>query len=186
MVALSALWMPLILSAVAVFVVSAVLHMALKYHQADYKRIPNQDQVLAELGKANLPPGLYQFPHFGSMKECATPEAKERFRRGPNGMMTLMPNGEMGMGKYLGLWFVYNVLVSLFVAYLAGHTIAPGLDYLAVFRVAGTAAFMSYGLAPFVQSIWYGAPWANTLRAMFDGLIYACVTAGFFGWLWPR
>jgi len=186
MVALSALWLPLVLSAVGVFVVSSILHMVLKYHQADYKKIPNQDQVLAELGKANLPPGLYQFPHFGSMKECNTPEAQERFRRGPNGLLTVLPSGAMTMGKYLGLWFVFCVLVSLFVAYLTGRTVARGVDYLTVFQVAGTAAFMAYGLGHFVQSVWHGAPWANTIRAMIDGLVYACVTAGFFGWLWPK
>lgn len=186
MVALSALWLPLVLSAVGVFIVSAVLHMVLKYHQADYRKIPNQDLVLAELGKANVPPGLYQFPNFGSMKECNTPEAKARFRSGPNGILTVMPAGEMSMGKYLGMWFVFCLLVSLFTAYLTGHTVATGTDYLAVFRVAGTAAFMAYGLGHFVQSVWHGAPWANTLRAMADGLLYACVTAGFFGWLWPK
>jgi hypothetical protein len=186
MVALSALWMPLVLAAVAVFVVSAILHMVLKYHKADYRRIPNQDQVLAELGKANLPPGQYHFPYFEEMKECNTPEAQERFRRGPNGILIQMPKGPMNMGKYLGVWFVYCLLVSLFVAYITGHTVAAGTDYLAVFRVAGATAFMAYALANMVNSIWMGVPWSNTIRAMADGLVYSLVTAGFFGWLWPR
>jgi hypothetical protein len=186
MVTLSALWMPLVLSAVAVFVVSAILHMVLKYHKADYKRIPNQDQVLAELGKANLPPGLYHFPYYAEMKDCNTPEAQERFRRGPNGILTIMPNGTMKMGSYLATWFVYCLLVSLFVAYIAGHTVAAGTDYLQVFRVAGATAFMAYGLANMVDSIWKAQPWSNTIRSIVDGLLYSLVTAGFFGWLWPR
>jgi hypothetical protein len=186
MISIAALWMPLVLSAVAVFLVSSIAHMVLKYHQADYKAIPNQDQVVAELGKANLPPGYYQFPHFASMKECNTPEAQERFRRGPNGMITVMPNGMMNVGKFLGLWFVYCLLVSLFLAYLAGRTLAPGAEYLAIFRFVGTAAFLAYGLPNMVNSIWAGIPWSNTLRHTFDGLLYALVTAGVFGWLWPQ
>jgi hypothetical protein len=186
MVALSTLWLPLVLSAVAVFLVSSVLHMVLKYHKADYKRIPDQDQVLEGIGKANLPPGYYHFPYFEDMKACGTPEAQARFQRGPNGMLTVLPNGPMQMGKYLGVWFAYCALVSLFVAYLAGHTLPTGATYLAVFRSVGTTSFMAYGLSCMVNSIWMGVPWSNTLRAMFDGLVYALVTAGVFGWLWPR
>lgn len=186
MISIAALWMPLVLSAVAVFVVSSIVHMVLKYHKADYKQIPNQDQVLAELGKANLPPGYYHFPYYADMKDCNTPEAQERFRRGPNGMLTLMPNSMANLGKFLGLWFVYCLIVSLFIAYLAGRILAPGADYLAVFRFVGTAAFLAYGLSCMVNSIWAAIPWSNTIRHMFDGLLYALVTAGVFGWLWPR
>jgi hypothetical protein len=28
--------------------------------------------------------------------------------------------------------------------------------------------------------------WIRTLKSMFDGLIYALLTASVFGWLWPR
>lgn len=186
MIPIPALWMPIVLSAAAVFVVSAVLHMALKYHRADYKKLPDEENSLAGLRKAALPPGLYHFPYFDSMKECGTPEGIERFRRGPNGILTMMPNGPVSMGKPLGQWFVFCVIVSLFVAYLAGRTLASGADYLAVFRFVGTAAFLAYGVGQIVDSIWKATPWSNTLRAIVDGLLYSLVTAGFFGWLWPR
>jgi hypothetical protein len=186
MISIAALWMPLVVSAVAVFVVSSIVHMVLSYHKADYKKLPDQERLLAEIGKANLPPGYYHFPYFDSMKDCNTPEAQERFRRGPNGMLTLHPNGMMNIGKFLGMWFVFCLIVSLFLAYLAGRTLAPGAEYLAVFRFVGTAAFLAYGLPSMVNSIWMGIPWSNTARHMFDGLLYALVTAGVFGWLWPQ
>jgi hypothetical protein len=186
MVTLSALWLPIVLSAVAVFIVSSIAHMVLKYHRADYKQIPNQDEALAGIAKASLPPGQYHFPYFAEMKDCATPEAIERFKRGPNGMLIVMPNGPMNMGKFLGLWFVYCLIVSLFVAYLASVVLAPGIEYLKVFRVVGTAAFLAYCVSCIVDSIWKAQPWSNTFRHMFDGLLYALVTAGVFGWLWPR
>lgn len=186
MISIAELWMPIVVSAVAVFVVSSILHMVLQYHRADYKRIPNESEALAGIAKANLAPGYYQFPSCDSMKEMGAPEMQEKFRRGPVGMLTVMPNGPMSMGKYLGGWFVYCLLVSFFLAYLAGRTLAPGIDYLVVFRVVGTAAFLAYGLSNIVNSIWAGVPWSNTVRATIDGLIYALVTAGCFGWLWPR
>lgn len=185
MISIPDLWMPIVLSAVAVFLVSSILHMALKYHRADYKRLPNEDEVLAGLRKAALPPGLYNFPYCDSMKQATSPEMVETYRRGPVGLLTLMPNAPANMGKYLGLWFLYSVLVSVFVAYLAGRTLASGAEYLAVFRFAGAAAFMAYGVGPIVDSIWKAIPWSNTVRGIVDGLIYSLVTAGVFGWLWP-
>lgn len=186
MIEIPALWLPIVVSAVAVFMVSSILHMVLKYHAADYKRIPNEAETLAALGKAQLAPGYYNFPYCDSMKEMGTPEGLEKFRRGPVGMLTLFPNQPMNMGKTLGLWFGYCLLVSVFLAYLAGRTLAPGIEYLAVFRFVGTAAFLAYGINCIVNSIWAGIPWSNTARSLFDGLVYACVTAGCFGWLWPR
>jgi len=184
MTALAALWMPIVVSAVFVFVVSSVLHMALKYHQADYKKLPDEARQVDAL--RGLAPGSYHFPHCDSMKDLGTPEMQEKFRRGPVGILLAMPSGPPAMGRHLGLWFAYSLLVSLFAGYLASATLPPGTHYLSVFRVVGTAAFMTYGLGNLVDSIWKGFPWGNSLRALFDGLLYALVTAGAFGWLWPR
>ena len=114
-----------------------------------------------------------------------TPEMKAKLARGPVGLVTIKPSGIPNLGAYLGTWFGFCLLVSLFVAYLVGRTLAPGAVYLAVFRIAGTVAFMGYAFGDFVDSIWKSQPWSNTFRAVFDGLLYALVTAGVFGWLWP-
>lgn len=186
MVELTALWMPILISAVFVFVASSVIHMALPYHKSDYKKLPNEDKVMDALRPHNLSPGFYHFPRCESHKDMKSPEYIEKMNKGPIGLMTIFPNGQPNMGIYLGSWFAYTVLVSIFVAYLTSRTVAPGSEYLAVFRVAGTAAFMGYGLAHAHASIWEGRPWGNTLKFWFDGLIYACLTAGVFGWRWPK
>jgi hypothetical protein len=187
MVPISSLWLPILLSAFLVFVVSSVLHMVLKYHRADYRPVPKEAEVLAALRAAGVTtPGLYNFPYCPSAQEMGSDDMVKKLEQGPVGILTVMPSGPMKLGKFLGLWFVYLLLVSLFAAYLAGRTMAPGTDYLAVFRVVGTATFMAYCLSPFVDSVWKGQPWSNTVRAMADGLLYALVTAGTFGWLWPR
>lgn len=185
MVPLSALWLPIVLSAVIVFVASSIMHMALPYHKGDYKKIPDEDKVLPTLNMAGVTRGLYVFP-FCTHKEMKSPEAIAKYEKGPVGMMIVFRNGAPFIPKFLGLWFGYCLVIAFFVAYLTAHTVAPGTYYLAVFRVVGTAAFLSFGLGPLANVIWKGYPWGFVLKEVIDGLIYALLMAGTFGWLWPK
>jgi len=185
MVPLSALWLPMLLSAVIIFVASSIMHMVLPYHKGDYQQLPDEDKLLATLRAANLKRGLYVFP-FCNHKDMKSPAVQEKYRQGPVGMMTILPSGPPNMPKYLIQWFVYCLVVSFFVAYLTGHTVPPSARYLAVFRVAATAAFLAYGLGGLSSAIWKGQPWSMTIQEVIDGLIYGLLTAGTFGWLWPH
>jgi hypothetical protein len=185
MVPLTQLWLPILLSAVIVFVASSIMHMLLPYHKSDYRQLPNEDKLLATLRGAGLTRGLYHFP-FCTHKEMKSPEMQEKFKQGPIGHMTIFPTGPIAMPKFLGMWFVYCLIIGFFVAYVTGRTVASGADYLAVFRVAGTVGFMAYGLGHISNSIWKGQPWGMTIKEVFDGLVYGLLTAGTFGWLWPR
>jgi hypothetical protein len=185
MVPLTALWIPILLSAVIVFVASSILHMVLPYHRSDYKKLPEEDKVLAALRSAGPSRGVYMFPHC-SHKEMNSPAMKEKFNQGPVGTVTIFPTGPVNMPKYLVMWFVYCVVVGIFTGYLTGRTVASGTAYLAVFRVAGTVAFMAYGVGQLVNGIWGGQPWGVVTKHVIDGLIYGLLTAGTFGWLWPR
>lgn len=186
MVALAELWMPIIASAVAVFVVSSLIHMVVKWHAADYLGLPNEDQVRDALRKSGLAPGSYNLPYCKDMKVMASPEMVKKFTEGPVGHLVIRPNGAPAMGKFLGAWFLYCLLVSFFLAYLAAHTVARGTVYLEVFRVVGTVAFLVYGISQLLDAIWKGQRLSATLKYVVDGLLYALVTAGVFGWLWPR
>ena len=186
MVYLPALWLPIVLSAVIVFVASSILHMVLPLHKSDYRKLPDEEKVMDALRAAGVTPGpAYHFPHC-EHKDMKSPEMVEKFKKGPIGLLTMFPSGPPAMGKFLGMWFLYCLIVGVFTAYLTGRTVAPGTVYLAVFRVAGTVAFMGYGLGHFVDSVWKGQTWGVTFKHMFDGLLYALLTAGTFGWLWPR
>ena len=182
---LAALWLPTLLSAVIVFVASSIMHTLLPYHRSDYQKLPDEDKVLPVLRGAGLKRGLYIFP-FATHKEMKSPAVIEKYNQGPVGMMTIAPNGPPVMPKFLGLWFGYCLLVSFFVAYLAAHTVAPGAYYLRVFRVVGTAAFLAYGLGHLSDGIWKNQTFSFTIKEVIDGLVYALLTAGTFGWLWPR
>jgi hypothetical protein len=186
MVPLHALWLPILLSAVIVFVASSILHMLLPIHKSDYRKLPDEDKVLDVLRSAGVSPGReYRFP-FCSMKEMKEPAAQEKFKRGPVGVLTITPSGAPSMGKALGQWFLYCIVVSIFAAYLTGRTLVQGTEYLEVFRVAGCSAFLAYSVALAQNAIWRGQTWGVTFKHVLDGLIYGLLTAGTFGWLWPR
>jgi hypothetical protein len=186
MVPISALWMPILLSAVIVFVASSILHMVLPYHKSDYRKLPEEDRVVDALRAAGVTPGpAYHFPHT-THKEMKSPEVVEKFKRGPIGLLTVIPSGPPAMGKYLGMWFVYCVVVGIFVAIVAGTTLSAGTRYVVVFHLTGLAALLAYGVGQLQDSIWKGQVWSVTAKHVFDGLIYALLTAGTFGWLWPR
>jgi hypothetical protein len=184
-VPLTDLWLPILLSAVAVFVVSSIINMFLPYHRSDYRRLPEEEAVLAELRRVNLSPGEYGFPYAASPKELGEVAYKEKTRRGPVGSLTIAPSGDPPMARSLVLWFLYALFVSVMSGYMAGRALPPGTDYLQVFRFSGTTAFAAYVVALWQFVIWFSRPVSTTLKFSFDGLIYALVTAGMFGWLWP-
>lgn len=183
MVSVTSLWLPILVAAVLVFVVSSIIHMALKYHQNDFAAVPDEDSVRA--GLRSVPSGDYVVPHAKSNDERQSEEFKEKMRQGPVAFLTVHTPGEMNMGASLLQWFVYCVVVGIFAAYVGGISLGVGSDYLSVFQITGAVAFAGYGLALLQGSIWLGRKWSTTLKSVFDALIYACVTAGTFGWLWP-
>ena len=185
MVPLASLWLPILVAAVLVFVVSSVIHMVLPYHRSDYGMVPKEDDVMASLRPFNIPPGDYLMPCPGTPAHMRSPEYIAKRDQGPVMMITVWPSGAVAMGGQLALWFAYSLIVGLFAGYVAGIVLGPGAPYLTVFRITGTVAFAGYALALFQNSIGYRRAWSITLKSAFDGLIYALLTAGAFGWLWP-
>ena len=185
MVSILSLWLPILLSAVGVFVVSSIIHMLLPYHRKDYGQLPKEDEVMEALRPFNIPPGDYVMPFAGSAKKMKLPEFIERMTKGPVAFMTFVKSGKPTMALSMVLWFVYAIVVGILAAYISGRALSPGAEYLSVFRFAGATAFVGYSLALLQNSIWYKRSWLTTFKSMFDGLVYGLITAGFFGWLWP-
>lgn len=152
MVPLAALWLPIILAAVIVFIASSIMHMVLPYHRGDYKRLSDEGKVTGVLREAGVTPGLYMFP-FADHKQMKEPAMQEKFKQGPVGTMTIRPSGAINLVPFLVQWFVFCLVIGFFTAYVCAHTLAAGTNYLQVFRVAGTVAFMSYGLGNLANRI---------------------------------
>lgn len=185
MVPIPDLWQPILVATVLVFVAGNLVWMALPHHKSDTLRLPDEPATVDVLARQGLKPGLYRFPWAGSMAEMKDPAHLKKLE-GPVGLLTVVRSGPTSLGKALGAWIAYMLVVNVFVAYLAGRTLAAGTPHLHVFRVAGAVAFLAYagGLAP--DAIWWGKPWKNALKEILDGLLYALLTGGAFGWLWPR
>ena len=186
MTPITALWLPILLSAVFVFIASSIIHMFIRWHDSDYRPIPGEAAFGNAVRPLAIPPGDYMIPRATSTAEMKSPEFAEKLSNGPVMIITVMQNQMMSMGRSLGLWFVYLLVVSTFVAYITGRALPPGANYLEVFRFAGATAFIAYSVALWQLWIWYHRSLGTTIRSTIDSLIYALLTAGTFGWLWPK
>lgn len=185
MVSLTSLLVPILVSAVLVFLASSVSHMFLSYHRSDVQPVPSEGAVMDALRRFNIPPGDYMMPRAASPKEMKDPAFTEKLKKGPVVLMTVLPAGPHNMGKSLGQWFAYCVVIALFAAYIASRTLAPGTPYMSVFRIVGTVAFIGFAGGLWQDSIWWSRKWSTTVKSTIDGLVYGLLTAGTFGWLWP-
>jgi hypothetical protein len=185
MMAIGLLWLPIVLSAVAVFIASSVIHMFLGWHNNDYAAVPGEEAVMSALRPFGIPPGEYMMPRAPTHADMRTPEFQARLAQGPVMMMSVWPNGMMAMGKTMLQWFVYVLVISAAVGCLTCIAIRPGADPHRVFHVTAFAGTLAYVAALWPASIWFRKPWIVTIKATIDGIIYAVITAGIFVWLWP-
>jgi len=183
MIPLTTLWLPILLSAVFVFIASNILHMVIPgWHRGDYGKLPDEAAVLKGLSSAKS--GQYIAPNMNWGK---TPkEEVDAMMRGPMAFILLRNPGEFAFAPALIAWFIFSVILSILIAYVGAVTLRPGTNYLEVFRVIGTAGILAYSFGRVSDSIWYGKPWGSTIKEIIDGIIYGLLTAGTFGWLWPR
>lgn len=185
MVTLPELWLPILLAAVLVLILSSIIHMAMPWHRTDYGKLPQEDAALAALRGYSIPPGDYSFPHATSGKAMSDPEYRAKLEAGPVGFLTIAGPNQWNMGRMMGLWFLYILLITIFSAYAAGRGLGPTSDYANVFQIVGTVAITGYAFGRWQHAIWYGHSWSTALKSTFDGILYGLVTAGTFGWLWP-
>jgi hypothetical protein len=185
MVTIGALWLPILLSSIAVWVASALFWMVSPHHKSDFGKLPDEEEVRRALAAQRLAPGQYSIPYAVSPKDLEDPEMVSKFEEGPVGIFTVAPSGVPAMGSKVAQSFLFYFLISTVVAYMASRTVDPGADYLAVFRVAGTVAWLAHGTAIVPDAIWFGRPWSGIGKGLLDALAYGFLTAGFFGWLWP-
>jgi hypothetical protein len=177
------LCLPILLSAVFIFIASNILWMLLPFwHRKDYSRLSDEGAIVAALAKT--PSGQYVAPMMDWKN--TTPEQRAAAQAGPIATIIVRNPGTFSFPKTLGLYFVYLLVVCTVVAYLTGITLGPGTDYMRVFRVAGTAGILAFSFNSIADSIWYGKPWTVTFKTIIDGVIFGLLIAGTFGWLWPR
>lgn len=175
------LWLPILVSAFVMFVASAIIWMAFKWHNSDYRKAADEETVRAAL--KGTEPGFYVLPYCLDPAEFKDPDVQQKFKEGPLGYITIVPSGLPKMGSKLISMLLFFLLVGVLCAYFVTRTVGADADYLAVFRIAGTVAFIANGIAHIPDSIWFGKPWSVTVKNLLDALIYGLLTGGVFGWL---
>lgn len=185
MVSLTDLWLPILLSAALVFVASSIFHMVIPIHKGDWKKLPGEEKIMAEIRAQGVAPGQYMFPMCASMKDMGSPEMVEKMKIGPVGHTTILPMGGINIGKSLICWFLYCILIGVIIALAVTAALSRGAAFKSVFHLTGLAALLGYALIPIPESIWKGQPWGITAKFLFDGAVYAILTGATFAWLWP-
>ncbi len=174
------LWLPILVSAVIVFIAGAVIWMIMPWHKSDWGQTADEEGVRSALKSTG--PGMYTLPHC-EPSQFKDPAMQQKFIDGPQAYITVVPNGLPKMGGKLIMMFLYNLLVAVLCAYVVSRTLTANAEYLTTFRIAGTIAFIAYGVAYVQESIWFGRRWSVTLKTFLDALIYGLLTGGVFGWL---
>ena len=184
MVTVSALWLPILLSAVFVFIVGFIMNMVLPHHRNDFTKVDNEDGLQDALRSHNLTKGQYFVPYANTAQSMKDPDFVQRAERGPVAIIHVMDNGVGPKPQQLGIYFVQLLLIGLFVGYVTGLALGPDADYLMVFQISGATAVIAHIGALIGNSVWWGFTWSSTFKHMLDGIVYGLVTAGTFGWLW--
>lgn len=186
MMAFASLWLPIVVSAVAVFFGSSIINAALPWHKNDFEKVPDEDAFMNAVRPMGIARGEYLVPKACDRKEMQSPEFAAKMKQGPVMIMTVMPGGPPSIGQSLWQWALYCIFVSSMAACLACMILPRGADGYDVFHYTAFVAFLSYVVALWQSSIWYWRPWKTTLKSTLDGVIYALITGGIFMLLWPK
>lgn len=184
MTSLTALWLPILLSAFVCFMGSFVFWAATPWHKPDVKPVPDPAAADSAIGGLNLPAGHYMIPCAKDPAEMKSEAFQERYKRGPWATINVMP-AQPNMGKNLIMTYIVMLVISAGIAYLAASVLMPGTATMKVFQVTCTAGVLSYTFGGMVNGIWFAKPSGWVVRDIIDAAVYAVLTGVVFAWLWP-
>lgn len=178
---LAGLWLPILVSAVVIFILSAVVWMVLPHHKKEWTGADNEAALLDVL-RAGTKPGQYMFPFLDWGEK--DPDAIARYAAGPHGNMTVWA-GPPKMGRNMLCTFIFFFVVLVGVAYIAAIALEPGAEFMKVFQITGATAFLAFTMGGIPHGIWFGRSVHSLVTDFIDATVYALVAAGIFGALWP-
>ena len=180
------LLLPIVVAAFAVFILSTIIHMVMPWHKSDYAAVPDHDAATAAIGSLGLAPDDYAVPNPRLPNGGKNPNFIAEFERGPTFQMTLIPPGGMHMGKTMGTWFGFMLLIAAIAAWVTGSIVPPGGNTRAVFHYSAIVTACSYGFGAWPLSIWYHRKWSTAFKGTFDAILYGLATGAIFMWMWPK
>lgn len=182
------LWLPILLSAVAVWIVSAVVWMALPHHKGDFIGLPNppgEDHFMEFVRASGIKPGNYSFPDCRDHAVMKTERVQQAWEKGPVGHLSVWKT-PVTMGDKMVATFVVYLIVSTVIAYITRLALPDAAPFGKVFQVASTAGILAYCFSFIPNAIWFGAYKRTIIANVVDGIVYGVVTGLIFAWRWPH
>ena len=179
------LWLPIVATTIALFFCSFLSWMVLELHAKDWQKLDDEDAFIDRVRESNIAQGNYMFPGAANNKEMQNEAYQTKYKNGPRGIMTVLP--EANMGKNLGLTIVYFFVCSCTFGYLANFALKPGddpgADFVTIFRFVATIALLTFSASIVQHSIWF----RNRITGHIIESIAYCLIAGvIFAALWPN
>lgn len=194
---LTHLWIPILASAAAVWIASALAWMAIGHHKNDWKAIPHEEEFIDAVKRMGIPPGNYGFPEFRRCEGLSREQKKakwEEMQKRPMGLLRVW--GPLNMGKSMLLTLLVFLVVSVLVGYLGWSVFPHGGTgageagarpaFGKVMQVLGTAGVLAYCFAGLPNDIWFQKSRRELLTGLIDGVAFGLITGAVFGWLWPK
>ncbi len=182
------LWLPILLSAAAVWVISIMFGMALPHHKQDWIGLPDEDGFMDSIRGSGIKPGNYLFPDFRGREAMKSVKVQKALKEGPVGHLSVWRTPVTMGDKLVGSFIVYLV-VSTLIAYLTRVALpgaAPPPPFAKVFQIAATAGVLAYSFSFIPNALWFGAYKRTIAASIIDGVIYGLVTGAIFAWRWPH
>jgi hypothetical protein len=179
------LWLPILVSAAAIWIISAVVWMAMPHHKRDFINLPDEDGFMDDLRKRGIKPGNYVFPDFRDPKAMKSEKVQKALEEGPVGHLSVWPPPLTMADKLVGTFVVYLV-VSTLIAYLTRVALPGAAPFAKVFQVAGTAGILAYSFSHIPNGLWFGSYKRTIVANIMDGIVYGLITGAIFAWRWPH
>ena len=179
---LTALLVPIIVSAVVLFFASFIAWTVLPHHQGDFQKLGQESQFMDMVRQMNIPAGCYMFPHM-THADQKDPERIELYKQGPRGKLVVwdFPN----MGRNLGFTLLYFLVVSIITAYIAWTGLGGALEedrFMKAFQITGAIGVLVFGTSGLLNAVWFPRRiWTDVV----DGIVYGILLGLIFGFFWP-
>ncbi len=174
------LWLPILLSGVAIFFASFLSWMVLQLHEQDWQRLKREDEFLAGVRGINPPNGSFMFPRCEHPKDMQSEEFQKKWKDGPRGIVTFFP--ETNMGTNLALTMLLFIAVNFTLAYLGTIAFRRGEEFITIFRFFATASLLVYLTGILQHAIWFKA---RVVGHIIESIAYALIAGAIFAALWP-
>ncbi len=183
------LWLPILLSAIAIWFISTIASMALPHHKQDWINLPDpptgEDNFMDDLRKRAIPPGNYLFPDFRTPAALKSPKVEQALKQGPVGHLSIWKTPVTMGDKLLGA-FIVHLIVAILIAYLTRLALPTSAPFAKVFQFAATAGILAYSFSSIPSALWFGAYKRTIIASVVDGIVFGLVIGAIFAWRWPH